>query len=200
MTYRILLPLILGYLSGYFFDLSEYAYILSALDVVLFASLSLMIFLVCFEVSYKGEFKIDEEVGKNIVYLVMATVFGSALGGLFVGFFLGFTPTQSLGISLGMGWYTFSGAFLIKYMDTYVGMVCFLSNLLREIFCMVAYGPFSKKVGAIPSVTMGGATTMDTNLPVIRFFGGDEASIYALMHGIVITLLVPVLLPLILFL
>ena len=195
MMYIIVL-LILGYMIGYFFNLMGCFQVLDILDVFLFLSLSLMIFLVCFEVSYKEEFRIDKKVGKNIVYLVMATVFGSALGGLFVGLFLGFTPTQSLGISLGMGWYTFSGAFLIRYMDTYTGMVCFLSNLIREVFCMVAYGKLSRKVGTIPSIVMGGATTMDTNLPVIKLFGGNEAGIYALLHGVVITLLVPLLLPL----
>ncbi|MHA1860043.1 MAG: lysine exporter LysO family protein [Candidatus Asgardarchaeia archaeon] len=199
MIYIIIL-LVLGYVLGYLLNMIGYFQILDLLDVFLFISLSLMIFLVCFEVSYKGEFKVDKKVSKNIVYLVLATVFGSALGGLFVGFFLGFTPKQSIGISLGMGWYTFSGAFLIRYMDTYAGMVCFLSNLIREVFCMVAYGKLSKKVGTIPSVVMGGATTMDTNLPVIKLFGGDEASIYALLHGIVITLLVPLLLPLTLLL
>ncbi|MHA1627031.1 MAG: lysine exporter LysO family protein [Candidatus Asgardarchaeia archaeon] len=199
MIYIIIL-LVLGYVLGYLLNMIGYFQILDLLDVFLFISLSLMIFLVCFEVSHKGEFKVDKKVSKNIVYLVLATVFGSALGGLFVGFFFGFTPSQSLGISLGMGWYTFSGAFLIRYMDTYAGMVCFLSNLIREVFCMVAYGKLSKKVGTIPSVVMGGATTMDTNLPVIKLFGGDEASIYALLHGIVITLLVPLLLSLTLLL
>jgi len=48
------------------------------------------------------------------------------------------------------------------------------------------------------AVPMGGATTMDTTLPIMTKFGGSEVALIAFVHGFVLTALVPFVVPFIL--
>jgi uncharacterized membrane protein YbjE (DUF340 family) len=45
--------------------------------------------------------------------------------------------------------------------------------------------------GKLAGISSGGATSMDTTLPVITRFSGKEWSIISVFSGIVLTLLVP---------
>jgi len=47
-------------------------------------------------------------------------------------------------------------------------------------------------------ISVGGATTMDTTLPIVTRFTGKEYAMICVFNGIVLTLSVPVLVPLIL--
>lgn len=141
--------------------------------------------------------------------LLFSTVAGSALGGLLSGVLLAWSgPLDEVGcanvacaikygvaVSLGMGWYTFTGV-LLSVRSSFLGFLGFMSNLLRELLTFVIY-PLLPKRYRIIGISMGGATTMDTTLPIIHRFGGPDAALLAFIHGMVLTLVIPVLLPLV---
>jgi len=53
-----------------------------------------------------------------------------------------------------------------------------------------------KYLGRLISIAPGGATTMDVTLPLIKKTAGDEMVLPALINGIVLSALVPILVPL----
>lgn len=127
--------------------------------------------------------------------LAASTVVGSALGGAIVGALIEGSLKPYLAVALGMGWYTFTGPFL-SITNNYWGLLGFTSNVLREAATFIIYPLLAKNL-AIEAISIGGATTMDTTLPVIARHGGGEAALTALVHGFILTLLIPILVPLV---
>lgn len=126
--------------------------------------------------------------------LILATTTGSLIGGALTYLLLGEPALRySLAISAGMGWYSFTGTYLAG-IDPYLGFLGYLSNVLREVYTYVTYPVLAKKL-RYSSISLGGATTMDTTLPVIASIGGSEAGILAFIHGVFLTLLIPIIVP-----
>ncbi|MEO2152648.1 MAG: lysine exporter LysO family protein, partial [Thermococcus sp.] len=97
----------------------------------------------------------------------------------------------------GCGWYSLTGPLIAQYSAVY-GAVGFLGNLMREILTIMFYPIAIRKINPEKAVVMGGATTMDTTLPIITKFGGREVALVAFVHGFILTAVVPFLVPLIL--
>ncbi|MEM0014876.1 MAG: lysine exporter LysO family protein [Zestosphaera sp.] len=123
----------------------------------------------------------------------LATVAGSLTGGLVTHLLTGFSLRYSLAIAAGMGWYSFTGTYLGN-IDPYVGFLGYVSNVLREVYTYLTY-PLLARRWRYSSVSVGGATTMDTTLPLITSVGGAEVGVMAFVHGMLLTVMVPVLIP-----
>ena len=127
--------------------------------------------------------------------LILATTVGSLIGGIITHSLLREPALKySLIISAGMGWYSFTGTYLTS-IDPYLGFLGYLSNVLREVYTYVTYPLLAKKL-KYSSISLGGATTMDTTLPIIASIGGVEVGVLAFIHGAFLTLLIPVIVPL----
>jgi uncharacterized membrane protein YbjE (DUF340 family) len=57
---------------------------------------------------------------------------------------------------------------------------------------------FVKYFGKLAGIMSGGATAMDTTLPIITRYSGKDYAIISLFSGIVLTILVPVIITFIL--
>ncbi|MCE4601143.1 MAG: lysine exporter LysO family protein [Desulfurococcales archaeon] len=99
-------------------------------------------------------------------------------------------PRLATVIGLVSGWYSLAGP-LIALHDPVLGLVAFLANLLREILHISIYPVLAARGWSCRGVSIGGATTMDTGLPVVVKFGGPSAALLALGQGAVITMLAP---------
>jgi uncharacterized membrane protein YbjE (DUF340 family) len=69
---------------------------------------------------------------------------------------------------------------------------------MREIITLLAAPLFAIYFGKIAPISSGGATSMDTTLPIISKVSGKEYAMVSLFHGIVLTILVPFLVTLVL--
>jgi uncharacterized membrane protein YbjE (DUF340 family) len=69
-------------------------------------------------------------------------------------------------------------------------MLGFVVNFLRELLTIVTV-PFAVKVDKLVPVAFGGATAMDTTLPVITRYCGDETLITAFSSGFTLSLAAP---------
>jgi uncharacterized membrane protein YbjE (DUF340 family) len=145
----------------------------------------------------------------ELLRLTTSTLLGSVLGGVLAGAIavlsgypaeLGFSDPAlamryGVAVSIGMGWYTITGA-VLSMRGAFLGFLGFTSNLSRELITYLLYPLLPKKL-RVSGISMGGATTMDTTLPVIHKFGGPKASLLSFAHGLILTLLVPIILPVI---
>lgn len=155
-------------------------------------ALAVFIFVVSYDVGGRLRSSNISKMMKQILVLSASCVVGSALAGGIFSFFSGFDIRTSLAISLGMGWYTFDGPALATYYGSLAGAFGFFSNFLRELFTLIAYTPLSLIFGKAKPIPMGGATTMDTTLTVMRSEHDPHQTALAFTHGAVISFLVPI--------
>jgi len=70
-----------------------------------------------------------------------------------------------------------------------------LSNIFREMLSIIIMPLVVRYCGKIAAVAPGGATTMDTTLPVVVKYAGSEMSVISFVSGLTLSLLVVVLVP-----
>lgn len=128
--------------------------------------------------------------------LPLGTITGTLLSSLLVPLFVDIQIFESLAISSGFGWYSLSGVLISELGDPVLGSVAFLSNLFRESIAFLVIpllAGFGKEYAAI---SVGGATSMDVTLPIVEKSCGTSYVPLSLAHGILLTLVVPFLVPL----
>jgi uncharacterized membrane protein YbjE (DUF340 family) len=133
-----------------------------------------------------------------MLLLPLWTLLGTYLGALFVPFFTNLTLVESLGVSSGFGWYSLSGILITDLGFPLLGSIAFLSNVFREsltFFLVPLFGRLGR-LWYYPAVCAGGATTMDVTFPLLSSEFGSALTIPTMYHGVIMTLLVPVLIPL----
>lgn len=139
------------------------------------------------------------EVLKNPISIILPllTIIGSLSGSLIMPLCTKWTIPESLAVASGFGWYSLSGVLLSDLGDPVLGSIAFLSNLFREsiAFIMIPLlAGFGQKRAAI---SIAGATSMDVTLPSIEKSCGVEFVPLSLAHGVLLTLVVPFLVPLV---
>lgn len=194
MIYAILASLVLGVLSGYFV-LPEN--ILSNLDFISAIALNLLILSVGIELGHNKEvFYSLKEKGFKILLVPLSVVVGSALGGVVCSVLFKIPLNLSLSISSGFGWYSLSAVILSKMCSAEAGTIAFLSNIFRETIAVVIIPILAQKLNYITSIAPAGATSMDSTLPVIIKATDKETVVIAFINGAVLSILVPILVPL----
>lgn len=161
-------------------------------------ALAAFIFVISYDVGSKITESDTRSMLRQTLALVASCIIGSAFAGMLFSFFAHYSMRLSLAISLGMGWYTFDGPAIAGYAGAIAGALGFFSNFLRELLTLVFYLPISKVAGRIKPITLGGATTMDTTLTVMRSNKEPAVTAIAFTHGALLSLFVPILVSLLL--
>jgi len=167
-------------LMNYSSDITDYA-------------LYLLLFIVSFDIgrdtdAIKRLFSSD-----RYAFLIPAgTVLGTLIGGVVASLILNIQMTDSLAVASGFGWYSLSAVIISKSAGTDLGSIAFLANVFRESMSIILIPIISKYLGPFVAVASAGATSMDTTLPIIQNYCGDEAAIVAFVHGFILSSLVPV--------
>ena len=112
------------------------------------------------------------------------------------GFLLPLGAKDAAAASAGLGWYSLAPTLLAPY-SLSLSAVAFLSNVMREILSIVAIPFVARYVGYLECVALPGAAAMDTVLPVVIGATHERITIYSFASGVVLSLLVPILVPLI---
>ena len=132
-----------------------------------------------------------------MVAVPLITVLGTYIGALAIPLVSSYTIKESMALASGFGWYSLSGILISDLGYPQLGAVSFMINLLREAFSFFLI-PALAALGAKPhyAVSIAGATSMDVTLPLLKKSYSDEVVPLAIVHGSLITLLVPFLIPL----
>ncbi|NPA47825.1 MAG: lysine exporter LysO family protein [Thermococci archaeon] len=187
LLYLILTSLLLGIAVGRFAS-PNFG---NSFEVMLY----ILIFLIGVELGMNFEKDELKGVSRGALLLPVLTLSGSILGGLLSSVLSGIPLKWGAVIGAGCGWYSITGPLIAQYSVTY-GAVGFLGNLVREILTITLYPFISKRLNPVTAVSMGGATTMDTTFAIITRFGGRETAVVGFVHGFLLTLIIPFLLPL----
>lgn len=98
-------------------------------------------------------------------------------------------------VAFGMGWYGFTGPDKIRRSRR--GAYGLLVNFLREQFTFLLGPILARKFGKSGVLAAGGATTMDNTLPLYVALYGSQYALYAFANGFILTVAVPLLVPLV---
>lgn len=135
-------------------------------------------------------------IGRFVFLAPLGVAVGSILAGMITGRFLGWSIWEGGAVGAGFGWYSLSGVMITELHSVALGTIAFLSNVMREVISILIIPFLAGRVGKFSLVAPGGATTMDTTLPVIAAVGPPGVAVIAFINGVVLSSLVPVLVPL----
>jgi len=141
--------------------------------------------------------KVLRQMNLKILIIPLATIVGTFLGIVVVGFFiptLSFWETQAVGA--GYGYYSLSSILITEMRTETLGAIALVANVMREIVTLLSAPFFARFAGKFAPISSGGATSMDTTLPIIVQSVGKEYAIISVFHGTVLTILVPFIVPL----
>ncbi|NLP19092.1 MAG: lysine exporter LysO family protein [Firmicutes bacterium] len=195
MTIIILLALAVGILFGYGGLIPDL--VLGNIDFLITFTLCFLVASIGLE--FGGNRKILSQIqslGYQVIFLPLAVAMGSIVGSILLGFFLGVPAGESAAIGAGFGWYSFSGVLLTKLHSIELGTLAFLTNVSREVLSLLLTSTVARYGGPYAAVAPGGATTMDVTLPLIVRYAGLDMALVAFINGLVLTILVPILIPL----
>lgn len=133
---------------------------------------------------------------RELLLIPVGTAVGSLAGGAMVALFCPVTWNQSLAVAAGFGWYSLSGAILTDLGDPLLGSTAFVSNIVREAIALLTIPLIGNGRFRGVAVGLGGATSMDVTLPVIERSCGVDMVPAAIASGALLSLLVPMLVPL----
>jgi uncharacterized membrane protein YbjE (DUF340 family) len=135
----------------------------------------------------------------RIALVPLFTIVGTTLGVLLVYLILPmFNLSDMLAIGYGFGYYSLSSIFIADIRGDELGVVALLANIMREIITLLFAPIFASLFGKLSPIVSGGATSMDTTLPIITKSSGKDYAMVSLIHGVILTILVPFLVTLVL--
>lgn len=129
----------------------------------------------------------------RILLVPMTCVFGSAAGALICALFLNnITIKDLIMLSQGFGFYSMSGIVITELKNPTLGSIALINDLFREIFAII----FMYVIGwryPRSAISSAGATAMDVTLPMIKQACGNEFIPHAMVSGLVLSILAPIL-------
>lgn len=144
--------------------------------------------------SDKGTLAALKAQDRRIMLLPLATIVGSLLGALaFYPLLSEISLSESMAVASGFAYYSLSSILLHEYCGAEIGTIALLANIIREIVTILAAPLMVRYFGRLSVISLAGAASIDTLLPIITRFSGKEYVIIALFHGLVMELSVPVL-------
>ena len=131
-------------------------------------------------------------VNPRLMMLPVMTVFGTLAGTAAASALLPHRHLfDCLAIGSGFGYYSLSSIFITQYKGAELGTIALLANILREILTLLCAPLLAKYFGKLAPISMGGATTMDTTLPIITRTSGQDYVIVSIFHGFCVDFSVP---------
>jgi uncharacterized membrane protein YbjE (DUF340 family) len=160
-------------------------------DYVFTASLMLLLFVMglAFGIDKESITKL-RQTGPRILIIPLSTALGSICAGAIGGLILGISPIASATVSAGYGWYTLAGPMVWQIFGAEWGALGFATNFLREILTIIT-APVMRRVDKYAPIASGGATSMDTTLPIIVRYSGSDVLVASFASGFILTAVAP---------
>jgi uncharacterized membrane protein YbjE (DUF340 family) len=192
MIRYIITALVIGIVAGYVNNNYGPVFANSWISDYLFNfSLILLLFVMGFSFGADKQAAANlRKTGWKIFIVPFSIALGSIVGGLVGGYVLGVNLVGSMAVSAGFGWYTLAGPLAGQLFGVEFGALGFAANFFRELLTILAI-PLLLKVNKYAPIASGGATAMDTTLPIIVRYCGSDSLIIAFLSGFILSLIAP---------
>lgn len=178
-------------LIGFLIGLSGLSFLQHATEASEY-TLIFLLFLIGIQLRNNGMTLRQIVLNRRGMIVAVVVMVSSLLGGVINAFILDLPLKTGLAMASGFGWYSLSGILLTESYGPVIGSAAFFNDLARELLAIML---ISGLVRRSRSTALGlcGATSMDFTLPVLQRSGGVEIVPAAIVHGFILSLLVPIL-------
>ena len=141
-----------------------------------------------------------KSLSPRLALLPIATILVSLLGAMtaYLAISSGVCPlletrniTDCMAINSGFAYYSLSSIFITEYRGAELGTIALLANVIRELITLLLTPLIAKRFGPLAPISSGGATTMDTTLPIIIQTVGQRYTALSIYHGFLTDFSVP---------
>lgn len=180
---------IVGVLIGRFIAMPAFV---TEQDPTLYA-LYVLMFLVGISIgSDKKALQALKQQNLKIALVPLGTILGTLAGSAVISLVMkDRSLTDCLAVGSGFGYYSLSSIFITQYKGAELGTIALASNIIRELVTLLAAPFLVRYFGKLAPISVGGATTMDTTLPVITQSSGKNYVVVSIFHGITVDFSVP---------
>ena len=136
----------------------------------------------------------------KLLFIPLATIVGTLLFSALASLILKqWSVFDCLAVGSGFAYYSLSTILITQLkepalgvqMAAELGTIALMSNIFREIFTLLGAPLFVRVFGRFAPICAGGATTMDTTLPIITATCGKDLVFVSIFHGILVDFSVP---------
>ena len=166
-----------------------------------FIALCFLLFFVGLGIGMNPDMKKDiKSLSPRLGLLPLATILGSWLGAVVAYLIMNIDLTSvlqhrslsdCLALNSGFAYYSLSSIFITEYRGAELGTIALLANIIREMTTLLLTPLLVKWFGPLAPISTGGATTMDTTLPIITQTIGQRYVALSIYHGFVTDFSVP---------
>ena len=135
------------------------------------------------------------QLDPRLALLPLATAVGTLGGSACAAALVPWSVGDTLAVGAGFGYYSLSSIFIADLRGPELATIALLCNILRELFTLLAAPLVARWFGPLAAVSIGGATTFDTTLPVITRAAGAPYAVVSIFHGCMLDFSVPFLVP-----
>jgi len=179
-----------GLLLAYYGIIPEEIY---KMDLSRYVLMFLMFFVGISTGANPNTFKILKTAKLKILLVPLSAIIGTWLGVAIVSFFLpSVNLKEALAVGSGFGYYSLSSIIISQMHSDVLAVIALLSNILREISTLLFTPLIVRYFGKLAPIATGGATAMDTTLPIISEYSGSEYAIVSIFSGTILTIIVPI--------
>ena len=139
-------------------------------------------------------------VRPRLLLVPLATIVGTLTATALVSLFISrWSMAHCLAVGSGFGYYSLSSILITELAATALGSqaaaelgtVALIANVIRELIVLLGAPLLVRYFGRLAPICAGGATTMDTTLPVITRYAGKEFVFIAIFHAVLVDFSVP---------
>lgn len=127
----------------------------------------------------------------RVLLLPLATTVGTFAGSALASLFLAYSLADCLAVGAGFAYYSLSSIFITQYKGAELGTIALISNIMREILTLLFTPLLVRLLGPLAPISCGGASTMDTTLPIITRYAGREWIFVSIVHAMILDFSVP---------
>lgn len=164
-----------------------------------------VLYLLMFQVglSIGSDKKLKDILGSirpKLLLVPFATIAGTLVFSALVSLLLTqWSVFDCLAVGSGFAYYSLSSILITQLKEsslgvqlaTELGTIALMANIMREIMTLLGAPLFVKYFGRLSPICAGGATTMDTTLPIITRYSGKDLVFISIFHGIIVDFTVP---------
>lgn len=123
----------------------------------------------------------------RLLLLPLMTIVGTLVGTFLISFVLPHrSPSDCMAVGSGFAYYSLSSIIITDTKGAELGIIALMSNIIRELSALLLAPFFVKYFGRLAPISVGGATSMDTTLPIITKYSGKDFVVTAIFHGLVV--------------
>ena len=136
----------------------------------------------------------------KFLFLPLGTIVGTLVFAAGASFFISdISLPCSLAIGAGFGYYSLSSVLITQIKEATVGgdmaaqlgTMALMANIMREVITLLFAPVIGRVFGKLAPISTGGATSMDSTLPVITAVCGKELVFISIFHGVLVDFSVP---------